>query len=88
MRNKIIQIKTIHCTINMEIKYYYNKKGKITGVKSLNNQDYIYLIELLNYSKIWLFKQEFTFVKNILQIRPYAIHNQRSQKNNFFSNHK
>ena len=66
MTNKIIQIKEIHCTINVEMKYYYNQKGSITGIKSINNKENIYLIELLNHNKIWLFKQEFNFVKNII----------------------
>lgn len=65
MINKTIQIKEIHCTINLEIKYYSNQKGKITGIKSLNNQYYIYLIELLNHNKIWLLKQEFACIQNI-----------------------
>lgn len=47
--------------MDLEFKYYYNKKGKVKGIKSLNNNISIYLLEFINYDRIWAMRQEIEF---------------------------
>lgn len=60
--NREVQIQEIYCTIKLEIKYYCRQKGKIIGIKKLNQNSYIYLVEFFDYNRIWATKQE---LKNI-----------------------
>ena len=59
--NKIVQIREFHCKIHLEIKYYSSKKGQLKGIKVLENNIPIYLIEFINHNRIWALKQEFEF---------------------------
>lgn len=59
--NHTVQIKEFHCKIDLEIKYYSKQKGKIKGIKTLNNNQKIYLIEFLNYNRIWVTHRELIF---------------------------
>lgn len=60
--NKIVQIREFHCKINLEIKYYSSKKGQLKGIKILENNIPIYLVEFINCNRIWALRQEFVFL--------------------------
>jgi len=60
--NKIVTIKEFHCKIDSELKYYSNRTGKIKGVKVLQNNITIYLIEFINHNRIWARREEIEFL--------------------------
>ena len=60
--NRMVKINEFHCKINLDIKYYSNQKGLIKGVKALDNNVCIYLIEFTNYNRIWATREEFEFL--------------------------
>lgn len=59
--NKKIIVINLNYKISEEIQYYSNKRGVIKGIKKINENTCIYLIEFLNHNRIWLIKQEFKF---------------------------
>lgn len=63
MDNTVAIIK-FHCKIDSEIQYYLNQKGSIKGIKKINNNLFLYLIEFFNHNRIWVIKQEFTTYNN------------------------
>ncbi len=60
--NKIVQIREFRCKIDLEIKYYSNKKGTLKGIKTLEKNTPIYLVEFINHNRIWAIRQEFEFL--------------------------
>jgi len=60
INQKVIIIK-LNYKINSEIQYYSNQVGVIKGIKKINKNIFIYLIEFLNHNRIWVMKQEFKF---------------------------
>jgi len=59
--NKKVIITKLNCNINSNIQYYSNQVGLIKGIKKMNQNIYLYLIEFLNHNRIWVMKQEFEF---------------------------
>lgn len=59
--NKKVIITKINCKINSDIQYYSNQVGIIKGLKKMNKNIFLYLIEFLNQNRIWVMKQEFEF---------------------------
>lgn len=57
--NQIVQIKEFHCKMSLEMKYYSKQKGKIKGIKNLKKKQHIFLIEFLNYNRVWAMTREF-----------------------------
>lgn len=62
--NQIIQIKEFHCKIDLDIKYYSNQTGYVKGIKTLKNNQTIYLVEFFNHNRIWATSREVIF-KNL-----------------------
>jgi len=60
INKKVIVIK-LKCKINSELQYYSNQVGLIKGIRKINSNIFIYLIEFLNHNRIWVMKQEFKF---------------------------
>lgn len=59
--NKKVIITTLNCKINSEIQYYSNQIGIIKGLKTINKNIILYLIEFLNHNRMWAMKQEFEY---------------------------
>lgn len=59
--NKKVIVTKLNCKINSEIQYYSNQVGLIKGIKKIDKNIFIYLIEFLNHNRIWVMKQEFEF---------------------------
>jgi len=59
--NKKVIITKLNCKINSNIQYYSNQAGLIKGIKKMNQNIFLYLIEFLNHNRIWVMKQEFEF---------------------------
>lgn len=56
--NQQVRTTRFDCKINLEIQYYSNQTGIIKGIKKLKHNTFIYLIEFLNYNRIWIMTQE------------------------------
>jgi len=59
--NKKVIVTKLNCKINSNIQYYSNQVGLIKGIKKIDKNIFIYLIEFLNHNRVWLLKQEFEF---------------------------
>ena len=59
--NQIVKIKEFHCKIDLEITYYTHQQGIIRGIKILEHNICIYLIEFMNLNRIWATRKEFEF---------------------------
>jgi starvation-inducible outer membrane lipoprotein len=55
------QLKTINYDIGSKIQHYSGKMGTIAGIKIINNYTYIYLIELMDYNRIWAITREVNY---------------------------
>lgn len=60
--NQMVKIKEFHCKINLNIQYYSKQKGIIKGVKILNINKPIYLIEFCDHNRVWAINNEFDFL--------------------------
>lgn len=54
-----VTILKLDCKINSEMQSYLGKTGKIKGFKKLREQTIVYLIEFLDYNRVWVTEQEF-----------------------------
>jgi hypothetical protein len=59
--NKYCKIIGLQCKISSEMQYYSGQIGIIKGTKKLSDCTPIYLIEFLDYSRIWTTPKEFHF---------------------------
>lgn len=62
--NQKIKIKEFYCKTDSELQYYTNQIGTIKGIKQIKYKIFIYLVEFLNYNRIWTIQQEFEFYNN------------------------
>nr|YP_009296161.1 cytochrome b6-f complex subunit [Sebdenia flabellata]AOM65096.1 cytochrome b6-f complex subunit [Sebdenia flabellata] len=62
--NKYIYIKAINNKINIQIANYLYKKGRIVGEKILFNYKRVPIIELDNYTRIWMLPEELDIATN------------------------
>lgn len=60
--NQIVKIKEFHCKINLNIQYYSKQKGTIKGIKTLQINKLIYLIEFFDHNRIWATSNELDFL--------------------------
>ena len=60
------QVITLSFSYNIDsnIDKYLQKIGNIKGIKKTKNQIHIYLIEFLNYNRIWMTSKEFKLQDN------------------------
>ena len=60
---KVITL-SFSCSIESNIDKYSQQPGNIKGIKKTKNQIQIYLIEFLNYNRIWMIPKEFKLQDN------------------------
>nr|QCI07261.1 cytochrome b6-f complex subunit PetP [Hypnea pannosa] len=58
--NKTIKITQLKRNENSKITKFLYKTGTIIGTKKIRNQFTVFIIELKDYSRIWMLKQEIT----------------------------
>jgi hypothetical protein len=56
--NKKVIVTKMHCKINLNIYSFSKQIGVIKGVKKTWSRINIYLIELLDHSRIWMTEKE------------------------------
>ena len=61
--NKKIIVAKLHCKVNLNMYSYSRQVGTIKGVKKTWNKINIYLIELLDHSRIWMIEKEIMLPK-------------------------
>ena len=59
---KEVKILDLNHTIPPEITYFYKQIGKIRGIKTLQNNNSIFLIEFKNHDRIWILQKELKFL--------------------------
>lgn len=63
--NYSINIKKIPIKIKLKYLQYFNEKLDIVGYKIIKNKYQVPIIELSNYTRIWIFQKEINTNKNI-----------------------
>jgi len=56
--NQRVVIKNLKYTIDSKMDYFIQQSGYIKGIKTSQINPILYLIELLNYNRIWVVAQE------------------------------
>lgn len=57
--NKKVIVTNLNYKLSSDIQCYANKIGIIKGIKKINENIFIYLVEFFNHNRIWLIQQEF-----------------------------
>nr|YP_010903699.1 hypothetical protein REP92_pgp076 [Hypnea wynnei]WCH56551.1 hypothetical protein [Hypnea wynnei] len=58
--NKIVKITKLTRNKNSKLNNFLYKTGTIIGTKKIKNQNIVFIIELKDYSRIWILKKEIT----------------------------
>nr|WCH54759.1 hypothetical protein [Hypnea edeniana] len=58
--NQIVKITKLKRNKNSKLTNFLYKTGTIIGTKKIKNQFFALIIELKDYSRIWILKQEIT----------------------------
>ena len=56
--NRGITVKRLQDLANSEVKYYTTKKGNLKGIKKLQDNSRIFLLEFSDHKRIWFTKDE------------------------------